>query len=84
MTPEEIINEIRKLPPVQKKEVFDSFSNAMNKPSVTEEEFLRILLAEGVISEIPDFENYTDQDDDFEPIEIEGEPVSEIIIKERR
>ncbi len=49
---------------------------------ITEEDFLQYLLAKGVISEIP--EGITDEEDDFEPIEIEGEPLSETIIRERR
>lgn len=85
MTPQEILTEIHKLPPAQKKLVIDSLADQESaKPQITEEEFLQMLLAEGVISEIPNFEDYTDEDDDFEPIEVEGEPLSEIIIKERR
>jgi predicted DNA-binding antitoxin AbrB/MazE fold protein len=52
------------------------------KPQMTEENFLQMLLAEGLISHIP--EGITDDEDDFEPIEIEGEPLSETIIRERR
>lgn len=84
MTPQEIIKEINNLPLAQKRQVLDSFADETDKPLVTEEEFLQILLAEGIISEIPNFENYTDEDDDFEPIEVEGEPISEIIIRDRR
>lgn len=84
MTPQEIVMEIQKLPPAQKKEVFDSFADESPKPQVTEEEFLQMLFAEGVIGNIPNFEDYTDEDDDFEPLEIEGKPTSEIIIEERR
>lgn len=48
-----------------------------------EEAFAKKLLAEGFISKIP-ARNETDEDDDFEPIEFEGEPLSEQIIRERR
>lgn len=48
-----------------------------------EDEFERKLLAEGFISSIP-ARDETDEDDDFEPIEFEGEPLSEMIIRERR
>ena len=82
MTPQEIVTEIQKLPPAQKREILDSLAD--EPPPVTEEEFLQILLTEGVIGEIPRFENYTDEDDDFEPIEIPGKPTSEIILEERR
>jgi hypothetical protein len=45
---------------------------------MSEDEFLQMLLAEGHISNLP--QKYTDEDDDFEPIEVEGEPISEMII----
>jgi len=48
-----------------------------------EDEFAQKLLAEGFISNIP-ARDETDEDDDFEPIEFEGEPLSEMIIRERR
>ena len=84
MTPQEIINEIQKLPPEQRQEVIDSLSGETEKTPMTEEEFLQVLFAEGIIGNLPDLEKYTDQDDDFEPIEILGKPTSEIIIEERR
>jgi hypothetical protein len=39
------------------------------------------LLNEGVITHLP---NSAIEEDDFEPIKIEGEPLSETIIRERR
>ena len=48
-----------------------------------EDAFERKLLAEGFIGSIP-ARDETDEEDDFEPIEFEGEPLSEIIIRERR
>ncbi|HSK73669.1 MAG TPA: hypothetical protein VK892_18370 [Pyrinomonadaceae bacterium] len=48
-----------------------------------EEAFAKKLLAEGFISNIPPRDE-SDEDDDFEPIEFEGEPLSEMIIRERR
>lgn len=83
MTPQEIIKEIQKLPPTQQKIVKDSFENGENKPTMTEEEFMHMLHAEGVIGNVPQLSDYTDADDDFEPIDIEGRPTSEIIIEER-
>ena len=90
MTPSEILNEIRQLPlpeqtQIKKTLLEDSDTNSVikeRKPKITEEEFLQYLLAKGVISEIP--EGMTDEEDDFEPIEFEGEPLSEMIIRERR
>ena len=91
MTPsyEQVIETIRGLPANERKKVFDWL--AEHKPDVdekpSEEELerkvLERLLAKGLISEI--VEPMTDEEDDeFEPIEIEGEPLSEMIIRERR
>lgn len=137
MTPQEIIREIHKLPPIQRKEILDYVSvetieerligeeevakrllakgiikeipenwneadeefepiEINEKPlsetiiedreqqKMTEEEFERILFAEGIIGKPPNLDEYTDEDEDFEPIEVEGEPLSEMIIRERR
>ncbi len=90
MTPSEIINEIYKLPVLEQAEIKKNLLENLDtngaaeqeKPLITEREFAEYLLAKGVISEIP--EGITDEEDDFEPIEIEGEPLSETIIRERR
>ena len=86
MTAQEILNELYKLPfPEQAKIAESILKNGEQNPSapkMTEEEFVQYLFTKGVISHIPD--GMTDDDDDFEPIEIEGEPLSETIIRERR
>ncbi len=87
MTTTEILHEIHRLPLNQQKELKEklleeSEINGQTKPPISEEEFLRQLLAEGLISEIP--EGVTDEEDNFEPVEFEGEPISETIIRERR
>lgn len=87
MTPQEIINEIHKLPLPEQKRIAETVLENRNeenssKPQMTEEEFVEYLYAKGVIRKIP--EGMTDEEDDFEPIEIEGEPLSETIIRERR
>ena len=45
------------------------------------DELLREMLAEGMISRIP--EGFGDEEDDFEPIEIEGRPFSETLLEDR-
>ena len=87
MTTTEILNEIYRLPEDQRKEIKEKLAkdlkdDAPESQQISEEEFLQHLLAKGIISEIP--VGMTDEEDDFEPIEFEGEPVSETIIKERR
>ena len=87
MTTTEILNEIYKLPLTKRNEIKirlleDTKTETQSYPPISEEEFLQKLLADGFISEIP--EGMTDEEDDFEPVEFEGEPVSETIIRERR
>jgi len=53
-------------------------------PFISEEEVQRILFERGIIGNIPNASDYTDADDDFEPIEIKGKPLSETVIEERR
>lgn len=54
------------------------------KPTITEEEFLKELEAEGFIGKVPppitDFSRY----DNYKPVTVTGEPISEMIIRERR
>lgn len=83
MTPQEIINEIQKLPPAQRKEVLDNIASDLpENGGISEAETAERLLANGVIREIP--EQWNKPDEDFEPIDIQGKPLSETIIEGRR
>lgn len=91
MSVQEILNEIQRLPTIEQRELLAELSSRLKHQSrqpsnapITEEEFLQILLAEGVISNIPNSSKYTDEDDDFEAVEVTGKPISETIIEERR
>src|SRR5438093_12604882 len=58
---------------------------APKKKPLTRDEFHRRLLAEGRIASLPDPALDIDDDDpDDQPIAIEGEPLSETILRERR
>lgn len=83
MTPLEILNEIFKLQPGDRRIVEDTLANDATKPLTTEDEFIQLLLADGVISSIPSLED-DPEFDEYEPIVVEGEPLSEMIIRERR
>ncbi len=83
---EDVKRTIQQLPAAEQKELLEWFEE--HKPineKVSEEELearvLNRLLEKGLISEIPP---RWDDDEDFEPIEIEGEPLSKTIIRERR
>ncbi|MEP7342195.1 MAG: hypothetical protein ABI977_30985 [Acidobacteriota bacterium] len=87
MDTQQLITEIQKLPPESQKQLLYSLARSVgqqpeSQPSVSEDEVDRLLLAEGVISEIPC--GMDDEEEDFEPIEVMGEPLSEMIIRERR
>lgn len=86
MNAQQLLTEIQKLPPYSQKQLLDSLSRNIGKPvsplhSVTEDEVDSLLLAEGVISEVPS--GWDETDEDFDPILISGEPLSETIIRER-
>ena len=93
MTPTEVLSEIQKLPLNDVRQVANKVTNYLREQEQTrltaeeiearEDEFERYLLAKGIISDIPTRDE-TDEDDDFEPIMFEGEPLSEMIIRERR
>lgn len=53
-------------------------------PGMSEEDFQRLLLKEGIISEIPRPLSSRTKREDFQPIEVLGKPLSEIIIEDRR
>ncbi len=54
------------------------------RPPMTDEEFRRHLLQTGRISQLPDAEWRSRTRDQWEPIPVEGEPVSQTILRERR
>lgn len=94
MSLQEIMSEIGNLPYLEKQKLIEALNqdfghqpvsteSARPDEPISEDEVERILAAKGVIS-LPTLSDYTDEDEDFEPIEVEGEPLSEQIIRERR
>jgi hypothetical protein len=70
----------------QVRELVDSLLVEPAKPKMTEEEFAQYLAAKGVIS-LPDEARRGEAEeefDDYEPIVVEGKPLSEMIIEDRR
>ena len=83
MTTIEILNEIYKLPLKEQTNIKQSLLEKSTPTNeVSNRDLWQKLFEEGVITHVPN--NISDEDDDFEPIEIEGEPISETIIRERR
>jgi hypothetical protein len=81
-----LIEEVKTLTPDEQRSLRDLVDELLVKsaPTMTEEEFEQHLLKKGVISRIPprirDASFYANR----KLIEVEGKPVSEIIIEERR
>lgn len=87
MTTTEIVTQLSNLPRADWEKIKETVDNGRAKgapkPSMSEEEFAQYLLSEGIISRIPSGE--TDEEfDDYEPIVVDGEPLSDMIIRERR
>jgi hypothetical protein len=88
VTIEQIENEVKKLSPEDLRKVRDLVDSLLeekeSKTQMTEEEFAQHLYEKGIIGKPPppitDFSHY----ENYQPVKVEGEPVSETIIKERR
>ena len=89
MSTQELLAEIRKLPLEEQQQLLADLSSDMTEQTppprepISEDEVERILLAKGIISSIPS-RLPDEEEEDYEPIEVEGQPLSETIIEERR
>ena len=81
MTPQEIINEIRKLPPVEREEILDSLSEESNEGETEDLRIQKALFDAGLLREIKSPRRRGMGD--FKAIKIEGKPLSETIIEDR-
>ena len=82
MTPQEFLNEFYKMPPVERKEVLDSLSENLSEVETEDLRLQKALFDAGLLREIRTARS--GKVADFKPIEIEGEPLSETIMRERR
>ncbi len=85
MTPTEILTEIQKLPLGEIQKVSQGVNELLEEENLErrEREFAEYLLQKGVIEKIPPCDETDEEFDKFEPIEFEGEPLSQQIIRER-
>jgi hypothetical protein len=81
-----IREEVKALTPDEQRSLRDMVDELLVKsaPRMTEEEFDQHLLKKGVISRIPPRIRDANFEANRKLIEVEGKPVSEIIIEERR
>ena len=93
MTPTEVLNEIQKLPLSDARQVADELANYLREKEAAlpdeeaerlEDEFERYLLSQGVASHIAIRDETDEEFAAFEMIEVEGEPLSDTIVRERR
>jgi hypothetical protein len=84
-TLDKIKEEMKGLAPEELQEVrelADSLLSEPARPQMTEDEFARYLAAKGVIS-LPEGD-VADDDEGWEPVEVTGKPLSEMIVEDRR
>ena len=81
-----IREEVKALTPEEQRRLRDMVDELLvkNAPKMTEEEFEQHLLKKGVISRIPPRIRDANFEANRKLIKVEGKPVSEIIIEERR
>lgn len=86
MSLQEVLNEIYRLPVAEQKAIAKTLSLKIKEESentkLSKNEVYQHLFNKGLITHIPN--GMSDTDDDFVPLNIEGEPLSETIIRERR
>ena len=81
MTPNEILSEINKLPISERQKVIDSLTKPEDEESI-DIRLQKALFEDGLLREIKT--SKSNRVAEFKPIKIEGEPISETIIRERR
>lgn len=87
VTVEQIVNEVQMLSAEDLRKVRNAVDSILEtketESPLTEEEFAQYLYEKGVIGKPPppltDFSRY----ENYKPVKVEGEPISETIIKER-
>lgn len=87
MSMDELLIEIQKLPLEEQRKLLAELSHNLAEvseeaPGMSDEEFEQMLLAKGIISEIP--KGFDGEEEYFEPIEVRGKPLSETVIEEKR
>jgi len=76
---------VRNLPLEKRRKFLEVLQNEIDSPkhspSPPNEEVQRILFERGIIGNIPNIFDYTDADNDFEPVEIKSKPLSDNVEK---
>lgn len=87
-TVDKVLEEVKTLTPAEQRLVHNLLSSFLRSettcPQMTEDDFLQMLLQKRIISNIPNPDEDVAEDNDFEPIEVQGQPLSKTVIEERR
>lgn len=86
-TVEKILEEVKALTLGEQRQLrslLNSLLESHTHPQMTEDEFHQMLFQKGIIANIPSPAEDTEEDDAFEPVEVQGKPLSETVIGERR
>ena len=86
-TVEKVLEEVKTLTPGEQRQVHTLLNSLLENqahPQTAEGEFHQMLLQKGIISNIPNPADDADEDDEFEPVDVQGQPLSETVIEERR
>ena len=88
MTPTEVLSEIQKMPFIEKRQILDELTKEINRNvrgdfDNEEINFVTHLKQKGLVTEIPLGVPDDESRRRFQRIEVNGEPLSETIIKER-
>jgi hypothetical protein len=82
MTPQEILKEIYNLPLTEREEIFDSLSKDLTAEECEEKRLQEVLLEVGLLRELKPPRRR--KIGEFNAVKINGKPLSETIIEERR
>jgi len=88
MSKQELLAEIQKLPIEEQRQILDALSHNLAQHSnstpqpMTEARFEQMLFEKGIIGQIP--AGLDEEEEDFEPVVVQGKPLSETVIEHRR
>lgn len=87
ITTQEIIKTVQNLPISEQEQVLKALQRNLQRKAeprsaVSEDEVEKLLLTEGIISEIPN-RLFDDEAETYDPISVKGKPLSEIILENR-
>ncbi len=79
-----IIREIETLTPDEQREVRDALARLFGEGPVSDVHLVRLAAERGVALTLPDDPLSDEEFDQFQPIAVRGEPVSDTVLRDRR